>query len=163
MYVFCDTGKRPFVNKSSSEVSTISLFVTTSPFLTRFNLNIQYCTLSHKTSFGNFKILQNLLYSTAVLTNSFWPFQRTTRKVLSWAGLSLLLWLQNTHDSWTYRWLLDPKAWQVFPFFAGYNEFCHSFSYVAHFVFWRDVWIRTQRAAVASRRATNLATHLDKV
>jgi hypothetical protein len=27
------------------------------------------------------------------------------------------------------------------------------------FLFLRDVWIRTQRAAVASRRATNLATH----
>jgi hypothetical protein len=36
----------------------------------------------------------------------------------------------------------------------------HSFVYVAHFVFLRDVWIRTQRAAVASRCATNLATHL---
>jgi hypothetical protein len=31
---------------------------------------------------------------------------------------------------------------------------------VAHFVFLRDVWIRTQRAAVASGRFTNLATHL---
>ncbi len=34
----------------------------------------------------------------------------------------------------------------------------HSFDYVAHFVFWRDVWIRTKWAAVASRRATSLAT-----
>jgi hypothetical protein len=34
--------------------------------------------------------------------------------------------------------------------------------YVAHFVFLRDVWIGTQRAAVGSRRATNLATHLPK-
>ncbi len=39
----------------------------------------------------------------------------------------------------------------------------HSFVYVAHFVFLRDVWIRTQRAAVASRRATNLANHLPKI
>jgi hypothetical protein len=38
-----------------------------------------------------------------------------------------------------------------------------SFVYVAHFVFLRDVWIRTQRAAVASRRDTNLATHLPKI
>ncbi len=30
--------------------------------------------------------------------------------------------------------------------------------FVSHFVFLRDIWIRTQRAAVASRRATNLAT-----
>jgi hypothetical protein len=38
----------------------------------------------------------------------------------------------------------------------------HSFAYVAYFdfVLLRDVWILTHRAAVASRRATNLATHL---
>jgi hypothetical protein len=36
----------------------------------------------------------------------------------------------------------------------------HSFAYVAYFVILRDVWIRTQRPAVASMRATNLATHL---
>jgi hypothetical protein len=41
----------------------------------------------------------------------------------------------------------------TYKFFVG-----HSFAYVAHFVFLRDVYIRTQRAAVASRRATNLAT-----
>ncbi len=35
----------------------------------------------------------------------------------------------------------------------------HSFAYVAHFVFLRDVWIRTQTAAVATRRASNLTTH----
>ncbi len=43
-------------------------------------------------------------------------------------------------------------------FFGGLECFGHSFAYVAHFVFLRDVW--TQRAAVASRCATNLATHL---
>ncbi len=36
----------------------------------------------------------------------------------------------------------------------------HAYAYVALSVFLRDVWIRTQRAAVESRRATNLATHL---
>jgi hypothetical protein len=36
----------------------------------------------------------------------------------------------------------------------------HSFAYVAHFVFLRDVWIRSQKAAAASRRATTLSTHL---
>jgi hypothetical protein len=36
----------------------------------------------------------------------------------------------------------------------------HSYAYVAHLVFLRDVWITTQRAAVESRRATNLATHI---
>jgi hypothetical protein len=36
----------------------------------------------------------------------------------------------------------------------------HSFAYVAYFVLLRDVWIRTERVAVASRRATKIATHL---
>ncbi len=44
-------------------------------------------------------------------------------------------------------------------FFGGLECVGHSFAYVAHFVFLRDVWIRTQRAAVASR-ATHLPNHL---
>ncbi len=35
--------------------------------------------------------------------------------------------------------------------------------YGVHFVFLKDVWIRTQRAAEASMRATSLATHLSNV
>jgi hypothetical protein len=45
-------------------------------------------------------------------------------------------------------------------FFGGLECVGHSFAYVAYVVFLRDVWIRIQRTAVASRRATNLATHL---
>ncbi len=45
-------------------------------------------------------------------------------------------------------------------FFGGLECIGHSVAYVAHFVFLRYVWIRTQRAVVASRCATNLATHL---
>ncbi len=45
-------------------------------------------------------------------------------------------------------------------FFGGLECVGHSFAYVAHFVFLGDVWIRTQRAAVASKGASNLATHL---
>ncbi len=37
------------------------------------------------------------------------------------------------------------------------------FVFVALCIFLRDVWIRTQKAAVASRRATNLATHLPRL
>jgi hypothetical protein len=44
-------------------------------------------------------------------------------------------------------------------FFGGLQCVGHSFAYVAHFEFFRDVWIRTQRAAVPSRRASNLATY----
>ncbi len=46
-------------------------------------------------------------------------------------------------------------------FFGGLEIVGHSVAHVAHFlIFFRDVWIRTQNAAVASRRAANLATHL---
>ncbi len=45
-------------------------------------------------------------------------------------------------------------------FFGGPECVGHSFAYVAHFVFLRDVWIRIQRSSVANKCATNLATHL---
>ncbi len=44
-------------------------------------------------------------------------------------------------------------------FFGGLQCVGHSFAYVAHLWFLRDVWIRTQSTAVASWRATDLATH----
>ena len=44
-------------------------------------------------------------------------------------------------------------------YFGGLDRFSHSFVFVAHFVFLRDVWIQTERAAVARKCATNLATH----
>jgi hypothetical protein len=44
-------------------------------------------------------------------------------------------------------------------FFGGLECVGHSFAYVFHVVFLRDVWIQTQRAALASRRATNLAAY----
>ncbi len=47
-------------------------------------------------------------------------------------------------------------------FVGGQESVGHSFAYVAHFLFLRDAWIRTQRSAIASRSATNLATHLYK-
>jgi hypothetical protein len=45
-------------------------------------------------------------------------------------------------------------------FFCGLECVGHSFADVAHYIFFRGVWIRTQRAAVANRDTTNLATHL---
>ncbi len=42
-------------------------------------------------------------------------------------------------------------------FFGGLECVGHSFAYVDHLVFFIDVWIWTQKA---SRRAANLATHL---
>jgi hypothetical protein len=36
-------------------------------------------------------------------------------------------------------------------FFGGLQCVIHCFAYVAHFVFLRYVWTRTQRATVASR------------
>jgi hypothetical protein len=44
-------------------------------------------------------------------------------------------------------------------FFVGLSVLHgHSFAYIAHFVFLRYVRVRTQRDAVASRRAANLTT-----
>jgi hypothetical protein len=40
--------------------------------------------------------------------------------------------------------------------FGGLECVGHSFAFVAHFVLLRGVWIRTQRAAVASIHATHL-------
>ncbi len=48
----------------------------------------------------------------------------------------------------------------IFFSFSQARVYCHSFAYVANFVIFRDVWIRTQSTAIASRHATNLATHL---
>jgi hypothetical protein len=45
-------------------------------------------------------------------------------------------------------------------FLAGWSVLATLFAYGARFVLWRDVWIRTQRAAVASRCDSILATHL---
>ncbi len=50
--------------------------------------------------------------------------------------------------------------WNFFVYFWALGCVGHSFAYVTHFVFLRDVWIRTQRAPVASRRAANLVTYL---
>ncbi len=47
----------------------------------------------------------------------------------------------------------------LYIFFGGLECVGHSFAYVAHLLFLRDVWIRTQSTAVASWRATDLATH----
>jgi hypothetical protein len=41
-------------------------------------------------------------------------------------------------------------------FFGGMECVGHPYAYVAHFVFLRDVWIRTQTAAIASRRTTTV-------
>ncbi len=47
------------------------------------------------------------------------------------------------------------------PFFCGLECVGQSFAYVAHFVFLRNVWIRTPAESCReSRHATNLATHL---
>jgi hypothetical protein len=60
-------------------------------------------------------------------------------------------------------WMINDAANKKKKILGGLECVGHSFAYVAHFVFLRDVWIRSQTAAVASRRATNLATHLPKL
>ncbi len=51
----------------------------------------------------------------------------------------------------------------LYIFFGGLECVGHSFAYVAHLWFLRDVWIRTQSTAVASWRATDLATHPSQI
>jgi hypothetical protein len=55
------------------------------------------------------------------------------------------------------------KASVFFFFFGGLQCVGHFFTYVAHLVFLENVWIRTQRAAVASRcdnTSPCVATHI---
>jgi len=40
---------------------------------------------------------------------------------------------------------------QIVSFFGGLEFVGYFFAYVAHFVLWRDVWIRTQRASKQAR------------
>jgi hypothetical protein len=54
---------------------------------------------------------------------------------------------------------MHPKLFKIF--FGELECVGHSLAYIAQlYIFLRYVWIRTQRAAVASMRATNLSTHL---
>ncbi len=41
--------------------------------------------------------------------------------------------------------VLSILTYFLYVFFGGLEGVGHSFAYVAHFVFLRDVWIRTQR------------------
>ncbi len=62
-----------------------------------------------------------------------------------------MLWVRNNEIA--FRLICIVQLFCIY--FGGLDCVGHSFAYVAHFVFLRDVWIRTQRAAVAKRRATN--------
>ncbi len=59
---------------------------------------------------------------------------------------------------------LGKRSWRAGLFLVGLSVWAgpvgHSLAYVDHFVFLGDIWIRTQKAAEASKCATNLATHL---
>ncbi len=79
--------------------------------------------------------------------------------------------IHHVQSWWNFR---GVKRWIKFYYFYNHRIFFYfvyfwggysacvglSFAYVAHLVFLRDVWIRTKRAAAASRCYTNLATHL---
>ncbi len=76
-----------------------------------------------------------------------------------------LVWIRQyiSQDPDPYRWFwLRMHSLFLHIFFGWLDCVGHSFAYVAHFVFLRDVWILTQSAAVASRRANNLAIPFPK-
>ncbi len=56
--------------------------------------------------------------------------------------------------------LHSEKTIDLIKFFCGLECVGHSFVSVGHFIFLRDFWSRTQRAAVASMLTTNLANHV---
>jgi hypothetical protein len=83
--------------------------------------------------------------------------------------------------SWSYRDLFPILVWKnldeaktklfrlvqinrnylfLYIFFCRLECVGHSYSLCRPFILLRDVWIRTQRVAMESRRTTNLATHL---
>ncbi len=82
-------------------------------------------------------------------------YTRGSKLLLSLFLFAVKLYIQKKEE-WK-RWS-EPVF--IYYFFGGLKCVCYSFAYVAHLVFLRIVWCRTQRAAVASRRPTNLATHL---
>jgi hypothetical protein len=51
----------------------------------------------------------------------------------------------------------EEKIFFYLNFFSGLEYVGHSFAYVAQFAFLRDVWIQTQRAAVASKARYQLS------
>jgi hypothetical protein len=81
------------------------------------------------------------------------------------AHFRLVLFLMKKLLLWLYSYLFKTLKLVFCTTFGGLEWVGHSFAYDALFVFLRDVWIRTQRAAVASRRdclrhPSPLATHL---
>ncbi len=103
------------------------------------------------------------------------PKKKNFRKPrLSCAFLVKLFAMKDGHLRWTNDWVsvysiniitwVDPVelffCYNSLYVFGGLECVGHSFDYVAHFIFLKDIWIRTQRSATGSRRATNLATLL---
>ncbi len=101
------------------------------------------------------KVLEGEIYeltSEINLAPVFWDLSNFVFDTLEIPGQSTL---------WLCRMIYSPEFFCYF-FSAGLSVLHMSFAYVAHFAFLRDVWIRTQRAAIASRLATKLATHLHR-
>jgi len=85
------------------------------------------------------------------------PFLEIFRKFFEFPEVSFFVW----RNSWSIVYTNFLGAYYFMQniffvyFFDGLECVGHSFAYVARFVFLKDVWVRTKRAAIASRRATN--------
>ena len=80
------------------------------------------------------------------------PFAHAHQRPFSQLLVAQFFSFVHAHSIWIWFFL--------YIFFGGLECVGQSFAYVAHFVFLRDVWIRTRSAAGASRCATNLANSL---
>ncbi len=90
-----------------------------------------------------------------------WPqIKRQPKSV--WASSKIFPWRFGLHAaSRAQPW---PRKCVLYVYIFWQARVCWSLhANVAHLWFLRDVWIRNQKAASASRRATNVATHFPKL
>ncbi len=103
------------------------------------------------------RLLETLLFLT------FYPLlvsKTTYHALLAFASITKRWFIIKKHKGTMFFYFL---FFLFLVFFGGLECVGHSFAYVAHLWFLRDVWIRTQSAAVASWRATDLATHPSRI
>ncbi len=125
----------------------------------QYSLSQLFHTLSNSIHHVAFCTIQTY-YKLCCYCLNFWRFKGIAMLTLSFISLPI--------NHFCYQGLVWPchfiktNNFFIYSISDGLECVGHSFAYVAHFCILSNVWIRTQRAAVESRRTTNLATHLPK-